>query len=166
LKKAFTLLELIFVIVIIGVLAAVAVPKFSHLSSHAKVSSEMATAATVQSALDDIHADWITAEGAFNWGNSQSVDCSDGDDTNDGVFDCDIGYPTKLGDCANSEAFSYILKNPASVNAKWSCSSNDDYRGPASSSNSGVNENGVGKADSNDHWEYSDTNGTFVLKEG
>ena len=165
-KKAFTLLELIFVIVIIGVLSAVAIPKFSHLSSHAKISSEMATAATVQSALDDIHAEWIIAEGQFVWGNSQSVDCSDGDNTNDGAFDCEIGYPKELGDCTNNEAFSYLLKNPQSVDAKWSCSANDDYHGPASSTNSGIDENGNDKPDSNDHWEYDENSGTFILQEG
>jgi len=163
LKKAFTLIELIFVIVIIGVLAAVAIPKFSHLSSNAKISSEMATAATVQSALDDIHADWITAEGSFNWGNGNSIDCSKGSDA---LFDCDKGYPKKLGDCDNNKAFFYLLKNPSTVDAKWSCTGNSDYHGPASSTDSGVAQNSNDKPDSNDHWEYNDTNGTFILEEG
>ncbi|WP_151901016.1 type II secretion system GspH family protein [Sulfurimonas sp. NW15] len=164
-KKAFTLIELIFVIVIIGVLAAVAIPKFSHLSSNAKISSEMATAATVQSALDDIHADWITAEGTFSWGNGNSIDCNNGSDA---LFDCDNGYPKKLGECAatNSQAFKYLLKNPASVDAKWSCTANNDYHGPASSTSSGIGENSSDKPDSTDHWEYNDVNGTFILIEG
>jgi len=38
-KKAFTLIELIFVIVIIGLLAAIAVPKFLHLKNHAEAKS-------------------------------------------------------------------------------------------------------------------------------
>ena len=162
-KKAFTLIELIFVIVIIGILSAVAIPKFTHLSSNAKISSEMATAATVQSALDDIHADWITAEGNFSWGNGNSIDCNNGSDN---LFDCDKGYPKELGDCDNNKAFSYLLKNPASVDAKWSCTANDHYHGPASSTDSGVAENGDDKPDSNDHWEYNATNGTFTLVEG
>jgi len=161
LKKAFTLIELIFVIVIIGVLSAVAIPKFTHLTSNAKISSEMATAATVQSSLDNIHADWITAEGSFKWGNGNSIDCNNGSDT---LFDCNNGYPKKLGDCTNSKAFSYLLKNPASVDAKWSCSSNSDYKGPASSTNSGVaNSSKADKPDSSDHWDYNSTNGTFTL---
>jgi len=164
LKQAFTLIELIFVIVIIGVLSAVAIPKFSHLSSNAKISSEMATAATVQSALDDIHADWITAEGNFSWGNGNSIDCNNGSDN---LFDCDKGYPKELGECnsSSSEAFKYLLKNPASVDAKWYCTAKDDYHGPASNPNSGVvNSSKADKPDKNDHWEYSDVNGTFILK--
>jgi len=47
-KKAFTLIELIFVIVIIGLLAAVAVPKFLKLKQHAQVNSVVKT--TVDSA--------------------------------------------------------------------------------------------------------------------
>ena len=124
----------------------------------------MATAATVQSALDNIHADWITAEGEFNWGNGKTINCDTSGVHDD--FDCDNGYPEKLGDTANSKAFSYLLKNPESVDAKWSCSSNSDYKGPASTANSGVAENGDDKPDSNDHWEYDDTNGTFTLVEG
>ena len=162
LKKAFTLIELIFVIVIIGILSAVAIPKFTHLSSNAKISSEMATAATVQSALDDIHANWITAEGTFSWGNGNTANCNpSGLHPN---FNCTSGYPTKLGDCSSNKAFSYLLKNPESVDAKWSCNSNSDYKGPASKADSGVaNSNKADKPDSSDHWEYNDVNGTFTL---
>ena len=42
-KRAFTLIELIFVIVIIGVLAAVAVPKFLNLKQHAEANNVIKT---------------------------------------------------------------------------------------------------------------------------
>ena len=42
-KKAFTLIELIFVIVIIGVLAAVAVPKFLNLKQNAEANNVIKT---------------------------------------------------------------------------------------------------------------------------
>ena len=42
-KRAFTLIELIFVIVIIGLLSAVAVPKFLNLKQHAEASNVVKT---------------------------------------------------------------------------------------------------------------------------
>jgi prepilin-type N-terminal cleavage/methylation domain-containing protein len=42
-NKAFTLIELIFVIVIIGLLSAIAIPKFLHLKEHATVNTIIKT---------------------------------------------------------------------------------------------------------------------------
>ncbi len=51
-KRAFTLIELIFVIVIIGLLAAVAVPKFLNLKQHAEANSIVKT--TVDAAQEAV----------------------------------------------------------------------------------------------------------------
>ena len=154
-RQAFTLIELIFVIVIIGVLAAVAVPKFSHLSDNSKISAELATASTIQSAIDDVHSEWVISEGSFSWGN--------GKDENDVNSD---GYPKQLGGCG--KAFDWILKNSSTVDAKWECTDNGDgtftYRGPASKDDSGVTNAGNGKPDVSKHWDYNSSNGTFSLK--
>ena len=50
-RKAWTMVELIFVIVIIGVLAGIAVPKFSDTKDAATISSAKATIASVQASL-------------------------------------------------------------------------------------------------------------------
>jgi len=53
-RKAFTLIELIFVIVIIGLLAAIAVPKFLNLKQHAEANSVVKT--TVDAAQQAVEA--------------------------------------------------------------------------------------------------------------
>ena len=50
-KQAFTMVELIFVIVIIGILSAVAIPKFEGIASSAYEVKAKATLASVRSAL-------------------------------------------------------------------------------------------------------------------
>ena len=50
-KKAFTMVELIFVIVVIGILAAIAVPKFAATRDDALITRGMATLASVRSAI-------------------------------------------------------------------------------------------------------------------
>lgn len=51
-KKAFTMVELIFVIVIIGLLGAVAVPQFMKTTGSAKVNAELATMDNLSSSLE------------------------------------------------------------------------------------------------------------------
>ena len=50
-KKAFTMIELVFVIVVIGILAAIAVPKFAATRDDATITKAMATIGSVRSAL-------------------------------------------------------------------------------------------------------------------
>jgi general secretion pathway protein G len=50
-KKAFTMIELVFVIVVIGILAAIAVPKFAATRDDAIVSKARATVAALRSGI-------------------------------------------------------------------------------------------------------------------
>ncbi len=50
-KKAFTMVELVFVIVVIGILSAIAVPKFAATRDDAEVSKGRAEVAALRSAI-------------------------------------------------------------------------------------------------------------------
>ena len=112
-RKAFTLIELIFVIVIIGLLAVVAVPKFINLTSHAKTASIKSVISSVQDSIENIHAKWLVNED-FVWD-------ADGDGNSDLN---DNGYPEKLDSGKDeNKLFKYVLKIPvyACGNKTQSC---------------------------------------------
>ncbi len=50
-KKAFTMIELVFVIVVIGILSAIAIPKFAATRDDATITKAIATLGSVRSAL-------------------------------------------------------------------------------------------------------------------
>ncbi len=58
-NKGFTLIELVMVIVIIGILAAAALPRFANLTSQARVASNKGIAGALRSAMMIAHAAWI-----------------------------------------------------------------------------------------------------------
>lgn len=55
-SKGFTLIELVIVIVVLGVLAVTAIPKFMNLSTDAKVSTLESVQGAMQSALKLVHS--------------------------------------------------------------------------------------------------------------
>ena len=68
-KKGFTMIELIFVIVILGVLASVAIPRLAATRDDAEVAK---AAANLTTAVNDIAA-YYTAKGTFNATNSSGT---------------------------------------------------------------------------------------------
>jgi prepilin-type N-terminal cleavage/methylation domain-containing protein len=150
-KQAFTLVELIFVIVIIGVLSAVAIPQFSKLTDNAKISAELSTASSIQAALEAVHGEWVISDCAFTWGNNQPYTGLNTD-----------GYPSSLGNFP-TQPLNYILKS--SETAKWTSSDGITFYGPASDTTKGTSHCKPGKPCKTKSWQYNSTTGEFKLIE-
>jgi prepilin-type N-terminal cleavage/methylation domain-containing protein len=162
-RRAFTIIELVFVIVILGILATVSLSKFTGITDGAKISAELSTAASIATALENTHGEWSINEGDFRWGNNQSSDSLNTQ-----------GYPDDLS--ANGDDLGAILKlsNSSQFKAFCRCEGNDYnitlYFGPASDPISGVvfpTQKAAGdscdldgKPDKNDFWLYASHIGT------
>jgi type II secretion system protein G len=84
-KKGFTLIELLIVVVIIGILAAIAIPKFANTKQKAYLASMKSDLRNLSTAEESYFADgqqYTTSKSAMNFteskGNTVTVDAADG----------------------------------------------------------------------------------------
>src|SRR5215510_88444 len=67
-QKGFTLIELMIVVAIIGILAAVALPAYQDYTVRAKMSEVMLAASACRTSITEIYQSGGTPPGGMNWG--------------------------------------------------------------------------------------------------
>jgi type II secretory pathway pseudopilin PulG len=145
------MVELIFVIVIIGILASVAIPKLSGMKDGARKTAEIATISAVSTALATANGEWSINEGNFTWGNHR----------NSSTLNITSGYPNELGDDPKNP-FNYLLKDSGNFQRIFIDPDTNStiFTGLASDKTNGVKalaSDITGRPDKNDYWVYMPT---------
>lgn len=137
-KKGFTLIELMVVIAIIGLLAAIALPKFSDVTSQAKVANVQGNLATMRTSISMFYAKTETYPDFITDTAYDDLASIEGTDSNGDTVDFTDFYSKTV--LANTPAF-----NAAADGAK-------------------VDATNVAKATGNDNggWVYTVADGTIL----
>jgi prepilin-type N-terminal cleavage/methylation domain-containing protein len=171
-RNGFTMVELIMVIVVIGLLSAIAVPKFTGVKDQAIKATDLSTASAIQTALSNIKSAWGMSENDFDW---------DNDGVDDGIATelSAQGYPYDLS--RNSDDLGALLKSSTKSSFKkmvdktdtsdcnikyiiYTSKSTDPVRGIKYPTN--ISKDIEGKPDKNDFWLYvPELNGTCYISD-
>jgi len=178
-KSAFSMIELVFVIVILGIMAAVAVPKFSGIQDDALISNEKSTIGIVRQGIVALYGKRLIRKGDFKitLTDKTGLDFTSNviftskyypitlDVNNTGVTaDNNISLALAVGDY---KAFALVVESEGL--GDWSRDTIDlsarkeslmNYKGPASNVVTDPNA----EISNTNKWEYNNTSGKILRR--
>lgn len=133
-QKGFTLIELMIVVAIIGILAAIAIPQYQNYISKSQVSRGMAEMGALKTAYETCLNDGKLGAGKCDLGYTKSniiAQTTPGvatDGTNTGALTTNGTIVGTFGDSASAAIATKTLTWTRSNEGSWSCSTNVDSK--------------------------------------